>query len=123
MMHRLAEVGFDKWAICYSADDSPNDAVCRRTSCLTTYRTVRIGVACRLGTLGSADFLLGGVNRRKNDYQSFLLRLQVIRPNPEGTRSKSADREAQIRPADKKRKNPNRTFGSIWVSFGCGGGI
>ena len=68
----------------------------KEDSSFMTYRTVRIGVAYRLGTLASADFLLGGVNRRKNDYQPFFLRLQVIRPNPEGTRSKSADREAQI---------------------------
>ena len=35
---------------------------------LKSYRAVRIVVAYRLGILGSADFLLGGVNRRKNDY-------------------------------------------------------
>jgi hypothetical protein len=78
-----------------------------RQSRVSTVRTVRIVVFYRLGTLGSADFLLGGVNRRKNDYQSFFLRLQVIRPNPEGTRSKSADREAQIprNSRSEKRKN------------------
>ena len=82
-----------------------------------TYRTVRIGVAYRLGTLGSADFLLGGVNRRKNDYQSFFLRLQVIRPNPKGTRSKSADREAQIplRTIFAKAKKKTRLSTSLWL--------
>ena len=87
-----------------------------------TYRTVRIGVAYRLGTLGSADFLLGGVNRRKNDYQPFSLRLQVIRPNPEGTRSKSADREAQIPRNSRSEKRKNTPQGCVFFS-GCGGGI
>ena len=93
--------------IIYGCDSTPRCAIFRRTSCITTYRTVRIVVAYRLGILGSADFLLGGVNLRKNDYQSFFLRLQVIRPNPEGTRSKSADREVQIprNSRSEKRKN------------------
>ena len=108
--------------ICYSADDTPNNAVCRHTSCITTYRTVRIGVAYRLGTLGSADFLLGGVNRRKNDYQPFFSWLQVIRPNPEGMRSKSAGREVQIPPRQPKEKKLGTPSG-VPSSFGCGSGI
>ena len=44
------------------------------------FRAVRIVVCRRLDTLGEAYSLLGGVNRRKNDYQSFFPRLQVIRP-------------------------------------------
>ena len=51
------------------------------------YRNSRIVVVCRLDTLGSADALLRVVNRRKNNTQLFLLRSQVIRPLPEGTRS------------------------------------
>ena len=42
-----------------------------KTRLFMTYRTVRIGVAYRLGTLASADFLLGGVNRRQNNTQLF----------------------------------------------------
>ena len=57
--------------IIYGCDSTPCCAVCRRKSCITTYRTVRIVVAYRLGTLGSADFLLGGVNRRQNNTQLF----------------------------------------------------
>ena len=47
---------------------------------------------------GSLHSLLCGVNRRQNDTQSFCLRLQVIRPKPEGTRSESVAREVQIPP-------------------------
>ena len=61
-------------------------------------------------------FLLGGVNRRKNDYQSFFLRLQVIRPNPEGTRSKSADREAQIPRNSRSEKRKNTPQGCVFFS-------
>ena len=61
----------------------------QRRSVARDFRTVRIVVCYRLDTLGSADFLLGGVNRRKNDNQSFFSRLQVIRPLGRTTTSDS----------------------------------
>ena len=64
--------------------NTPCCAIFHHTSCITTYRTVRIGVAYRLGTLGSADFLLGGVNRRKNDYQPFSLGCRLFARIPKG---------------------------------------
>jgi hypothetical protein len=44
---------------------------CFLLNILTTYRTSRIVVGYRLGTLGSADSLLCRVNRRQNNTQLF----------------------------------------------------
>ena len=70
-------------------------------------RTGRIVVAYRLGTLGSANSLLCGVNRRKNAYQPFLLGFQIRTVAPKGAnRFKSKARTA-------KRKNKGHHTGVL----------
>ena len=93
-----------------------------RQSRVTTYRTSRIVVAYRLRLLGSADSLLYCVNRRKNDYQSFFLRLQVIRPQRFALgliTSKVVEHKVTTATKKKELGTPN----GVPSSFGCGGGI
>ena len=117
----VAEMGFEKsceWVI-----TTCRGRRSRLSISLMTYRTSRIVVAYRLGTLGSTDSLLCGVSRRKNDNQSFLLvrRLFALRSQSDLGLTTSKLVEYRLTTAAKKKEldTPN----GVPSSFGCGDGI
>ena len=89
-----------------------------------TYRTVRIGVAYRLGILGSADFLLGGVSRHKNRRLEGFCLLAGYSPVSQRDFALITSKVTTLRvtAATKERKKLGTPNG-VPSFFGCGDGI